>query len=130
MAVQVSDPTVMVNNVVVAVVPNSVTFTEGFGEQEVFATSTGGGNIEPVFSDNVETHFSMVKFEMRATVENIQLQRDWKANKNANLIQITGRTPEGDVTRTFTQAALTNDAEVGLGSDKTIALEFKTAPAI
>ncbi len=122
MSTQLSNPVVMVNNVQVAVKPNSVVYDEGLGEQNLRAASTGGNQVEQVYSENVESNFGMVKFEMPATIDNIANQRAWKINKNANLIQLMGNTPEGDFSRTFTQAALLNPIEVPLGSDTDIAL--------
>jgi hypothetical protein len=130
MSTQVSNPVVMVNNVQVAVTPNSVKYTEGLGEQKIRAASTGGDQVEQVYSEDVESNFSTVNFDMPATIDNIANQRAWKVNKNANVIQIMGSTPEGSVTRTFTQAALLNDTEVALGSETDISLEFKANQAI
>ena len=130
MPVQLSDAAVEVNNDVVAVVPNSVVFDEGFGEQTVRAASVGGGAVQQVFSNNVETSFSTVKFDIFATVENIALARGWKAGTNTNLVQIAGRTVDGTMTRTFTQASLMNNYEVPVSSDGVISLEFKANKAI
>lgn len=127
---QLSNPTVMVNNVQVAVTPNSVMYDEGLGEQSIRAASTGGGGVEQIYSRNVETEFATVKFDMPATVDNIKLQREWKVNKNQNLVSITGRTAEGDISKTFTQAAVLNAIEVALGVDTNISIEFKANPAI
>lgn len=130
MSVQLSDPTVMVNNEVIAVKPNSVKFTEGLGEQNIRAASAGGGQVVQVYSHNIESNFSRVMFEIHPSTENIELARQWKQNRNQNLIQIQGRTPEGDISRTFQQAALLSDYEVELGSDTDISLEFTSDAAI
>ncbi len=130
MSTQLANATVTVNNVQVAVKPNSVAFTEGFGEQSITAASTGGGGVEQIYSENIETNFSMVKFDMPSIIDNIENQRTWKVNKNLNVVQITGQTPEGVLTRTFTQAALLNEVEVALGVDTVISIEFKANPAI
>ncbi len=129
MSTQFSNPTVMVNNVIVTVTPNSVKYTEGLGEQSIRAGSNGPV-AEQIYSKNVETQFSSVMFDMPAIVDNIDHQRDWKVKGNTNVVQITGSTPEGTVSRTFTQAAILNDVEVALGSDTDIAIEFKSNPAI
>jgi len=130
MSEQLSSAQVLVNNDVVAIIPNSLTFTEGLGEQSVRAASAGGSQTEQVFSDNVETRYSTVKFEIPSTVENIDKAKDWKANKNQNLIQISGRTSDGRLTRTFTQAALLTDYEIPLSNDGNITLEWRANPAV
>ena len=130
MGVQLANPTVSVNNDAVSIMPNSLAFTEGLGEQTTRAASGGGGNVEQIFAENIETNFSTIKFDIPATVANIALAREWKTSGNQNLVQVAGRTPEGIVTRTFTQAALLNNYEVALGSDTVISLEFTANPAI
>lgn len=130
MSTQLADATFTVNNDVWAVVPNSISFTEGQGEQQIKAASVGGGATEQVFVHDIESNFSTIKVELYSTVDSIEDTKVVKSNLNQNVIQITGRTPEGSITRTFTQAALLTDPEKALGTDTTIALEFKSNPAI
>jgi hypothetical protein len=111
--------------------PNSVVFTEGFGEQQIRAGSVGGGAVEQIFSDDVSTKFSTVKWDMPSIIDNIDLARQWKSKLNTNLVQIFGTTPDGKtLSRSFTQAALLGDYEVALGSDTSISTEWKSNPAI
>lgn len=130
MSTQLSDATLMVNNEVWAIVPNSLVFTEGQGEQSIKAASVGGGAVEQVFSNDIESAFSMVKCELYATVDNIENTRSVKANLNNNVVQVFGQTVDGSMTRTFTKAALLGEVEKALGTDTTIAIEFKANPAI
>lgn len=130
MSEQLSNGTLLVNNDVVAYIPNTLTFTEGLGEQDIRTAAAGGGQTEQVFSDNVEMRYSTVKFEVPGTVENIAKARQWKQNKNQNLVQIQGRTSDGTLSRTFTQAALLTDYEVPLSNDGNITLEWRTNPAV
>jgi len=130
MADQLSSPSVIVNNVPVAIIPNTLVFNEGLGEQNMRATSSGGNEVEQVYSDNVEMRSGKVKFEIAPTIENIALARAWKLNRNQNLVQVSGRTADGTLTRTFSQAGLLNDYEVPLGADTNIALEFTSRPAV
>lgn len=128
--IQLSDATVIVNNEAIATVPNTIAFTEGLGEQNVKAASIGGGAVEQIYSNDLQSNFSMVKFEIPSTPENIELARSWKFNRNNNVVQIIGETLEGTVTRTFARAALTGNYEIGIGSDSSIPLEFKANTAI
>lgn len=130
MATQLANAGFMVNNEIVPIVPNSLVFTEGQGEQDIKAASLGGGGVEQIFSNNIESNFSMVRVELYATVSSVADTKVWKSNSNQNVLQIFGRTPEGTITRTFTQAALLTDPEKALGTDTTIPLEFKSNPAI
>lgn len=126
MATALSNPVVTINNVVLAVVPNSVSYTEGLGEQTIRTQSAGGGSVEQVYSNDVSTNMSMFKCQLFNTAENIDNLRIWKTNSNANAITLTG---EG-LTRSFSNMALTNNYEVNLGSDTTIDIEFTGNAAI
>jgi len=130
MSEQLSNGAILVNNDIVSYIPNTLTFTEGLGEQSIRAASAGGNQTEQVYSDNIEMRYSTVKFELPATVDNIAKTRQWKQNKNQNLIQIQGRTADGDLSRTFSQAALLTDYEVPLTNDGNIALEWRANPAV
>jgi len=121
---QISDPSVQINNVAVAVVPNSVEYTEGFGEQNVKVQTAGGGVLQQVFENNVETNIGSVKFQLFSTADNVALARSWKAAGNQNVVTISAVTPDGSVNRTFTNAAITNDFSVSLQADGTIELEW------
>lgn len=113
------------NNEVVGILPNTLVFTEGLGEQNMRAVSIGEGKTEQVYARDLETAIAMVKFEVPTTPENITLARTWKANQNQNVVQIAGRTAEGQMTRTFSGAALLSDYEVQIGTETSIELEFK-----
>ena len=121
-----SNPTVVVNNLATPIVPNSFAFTEGLGEQTMRTQSSGGGTVQTVFSNNVETNKSMIKFSMFNTADNIDLIKTWKQNADANAISLTG---EG-LSRSFSGAALISNYEVNLGSDTTIDVEFESIPSI
>jgi hypothetical protein len=128
-AIQITDATIIVNNETVGVIPNSVAYTEGFGEQQIRAVSIGGGKVEQVFANDLETNYSMVKFDMPSTVDNIKLARTWKTQGNNNVVQVTANNVDGNVIRTFTGAALTANYEVEIGVDANIPIEFMTNSA-
>lgn len=131
MPIAIANPSIVVNNEPVAIVPNSAKYTEGKGEQTLRAASAGGGAVEQVYSDNVETNLSMISFSLFNDPETIELLRTWKNNKNQNVVVLTGKTSDGKtLKRTFNQAALLNDYEVNLGADTTIDAEFKSAAAV
>ena len=123
--IQLTTATVVVNNEVIGIVPNSVEIDEGLGEQDVKAVSVGGGKVEQLYIEDVETKFGEAKFEMPTTPENIELARAWKVNQNRNVVQIVGSTTEGTVTRTYTQAALTENYKIPVGPDATMEIRFK-----
>lgn len=128
MAISLANPTILINNLSFPIESNSCSYTEGFGEQTVRVQSAGGGSVESVYSNNVETNLSMVKMRALNTASNIEIVRSIKANGNANVISISDNA--SGFTRSFTNAALINDYEVSLGSDGGIDLEFKTDAAV
>ena len=128
--IQLADATVLVNDEVVAIMPNSLKYTEGFGEQSVKAASIGGGAVEQLFARDVETAISKVMFDVPTTPESVELQRAWKVNGNQNVVQIAGSTVEGTLTRTFTQAAMIGDPEIEIATEGIINIEFAANQAI
>ncbi len=128
---QLTDAAVIANNEAVGIMPNSLSYTEGFGEQNVRAVSIGDGKVEQVFARNLETAFSMLKFNLPTTPENIDLARSWKAAGNGNVFQIAGKTTDGvEVTKTFTQAVVINDYEVNIGTETDIEIEIRANSAV
>ncbi len=124
----ITTPTIVVNNETVFIVPGSFTYTEGLGEQTVRVQSSGGGGVQPIFSQNVEMKKSTVKFSMINDKINIANARKWKINGQANAMAATD-VNEG-FTKTFKLAVLTNNYDVPLGPDGVIELEFDTQSAV
>ena len=122
-----STPAVYVNNSNVPIMPNTVVYTEGLGEDSVKAASTGGGGIELLSSKNVEDNYSKVAFSIPATKENIELALVWKNNGSENVVALVS---ENDFTRTFTRATLITNYDVNLQSDGQIDLEFSANAAV
>jgi len=120
-----STPQIIVNNIVFPIVPNSLVYTEGFGEYNMRGSSVGAGKTEVVFSENSENKISKINFELFPTAENVESIREWKAAQNDNAIEIV----DSELQRTFTNAALINDYEVNIGADTTISVEFVSDPA-
>lgn len=121
----ISTGQLIINNVVVPYVPNSVKYTEGFGEYNQRAAVSGNATTETVFSQNAEQKLSMINFEIFPTADAIALARSWKANRSNNVVEYVA---EG-MQRTITSAAIVNDFEVEIGADTTISLEWKGDPA-
>lgn len=119
-------PTIIANNTPIQIVPNSVVYTEGKGEQNVRTQSAGGGLTEIVISENVETNMSKLNFSLMPTQENIALAREWKSKPGQNAFQIV----EGQFSRTIGDATVVNDYDVELGADTVISIEIMGAAAV
>jgi len=118
-------PRITVNNTVIEYKPNSLSYTEGLGEQKMRTQSSGGNNVSTVYATDVESSISDIKFEMEPTEGNIEKIREWKLNANANTITIESAQLNGTFTRSFDNVALVNNYEVNTKSDGMISLEFK-----
>ena len=118
---------ILINNIAIPYVPNSLKFDLGLGEQNVKAVAGGGGTSDSVYFQDVETNIGKVSFEMFSTDLSVETHKDWKALGNANVIQING---ENDVTIFFSFMAQTNRVEFEVGNDKMVSFEFMGNPAI
>jgi LEA14-like dessication related protein len=123
MALQNSDPTVIVNGNALYITPNSLEVDDGLGEQKVLVQSAGNGVLDTVYANDVETNLGMVKFSLRNTDANQQIARQLKANLNQNVITIPSNTSNG-LNRTYTQMAMTNNYKVPFSPDGVIEVEF------
>jgi len=126
MAQALANPIVTINNEAIFVLPNSVMYTEGKGEQNIRTQSAGGGAVQTVFSEDVESNKSKVNLSITNTQENIDIARTWKSNQDANVISIVSP----GFSRTISSTALINDYEVNLSADGEIALEFEGLPSV
>lgn len=131
MGTQIADAVVTVNNDAVGIVPNTLTFNEGLGEQKILPVSDGGGKVSQVFANDLETNFASVNFSVRTTAENINKCRGWKNGGNTNVVIIAGEDADGnDFIRTFTQASLSGNYTVQIQTEGTIELEFQSNAAV
>jgi len=132
MASIINDPSVVINNIPIPIKSNSVSFTEGLGEQTLRTQSTGGGNVTQVFADNIEMKKSSIKFTLLPDSINPDRAREWKLLANNNTISISGTDSinQTSLKRTFTSCSLINNYEVNLSTDGDIELEFEGATAI
>ena len=93
--------------------------------------SVGGGATEQVIAEDLETNLSMVKFDIPTTPENIANARLWKVKRGTNVVTLAGETSDGDTfTRTFQRAILTQNYEVGIGTEANIPIEFQSNAAV
>ena len=127
-----NNPTIMVNNNLIAFKPNSVSYNEGLGEQTLRVESTEGGNITQVYTDNIEMKKSKIKFSMLPTIKNIEFARQWKILANFNVITLSGidNITKQTLTRTFASCALINNYNINLTNDVYIEIEFEGATGI
>lgn len=127
MADQLNNVAILVNNDIVAYEANTLTYHDGLGEFSVRNAVVGGGQTEQIFSEDLGSKFGMVKFSLPSTEDSAKLVREWKSNRNNNVIEIMSSS--GTFTRIFTQASILGNPEVDLSTDGAVELEFNTNPA-
>lgn len=128
MSVQLNNVAIFVNNDIIAYEANTLSYDDGFGEYSVRNAVVGGGQTEQVFSEDLATRFSMCKFSLPSTDDSAALIREWKNNRNDNVVEIMSATG-GNFTRVFTQASIQGNPEVNLSTDGTVEVEFRANPA-
>jgi len=126
-----NDPQVELNDQLMAVVANSVSYTSGDGERSVKAAGTGGGKGVLTISENVESKISTAKFSVFTTVDNADTIEQATKQLNNNVLKISGTDPFGNsIRKTFTNAVIMNDPEFNLQQDGQIDVEMSSDPAV
>ena len=126
-----NDPQVTLNDELLAIVGNSVSFTSGDGERSVKAAGTGGGKGVLTISENVETKISTGKFSVFTTVGNVDIIDLAIKRLSNNVVVIAGTDPFGNsIRKTFTNAIIMNNPEFNLQADGQIDIEFSSDPVV
>jgi len=118
--VAITKPGIVVNGAAIKIKPNSVKFKEGFGNTKVRPQTTGGGNVDMVPTEDIETKIGMISFTMLATVENIDAKRAWQAQPGANTVQMV----QGGFSRTLKLGTIEEDPEMQTGVDGEFEVSF------
>ena len=122
------DASVEVDDETVSVEGNTIVIVEGQGETTVRAASKGGVPVI-VSSQDITTKIGVVKFEMPASVESMNLSRDFKARGAGRVVRVSGTDAAGNrLGRTLTQGVMTNDPEKAIASEGKVPIEFSGAP--
>jgi len=130
MSLQLSAIAVEVNDEPWAIEPGTCAFTEGFGAALVRAASTGGEGTELIFARDISEAMSMIKFEVPATIANVERVRAVTAGLGVNTVQLSANFGGRSFSRTMTQGSVVNNPEVNIGPEGTIELEFKGNPVV
>lgn len=122
------DASIEVDDEAVTVEGNTIVLVEGQGTVTTKA-ATRGGRVVPVHSEDVTAKVGMVKFEMPASVVNLNLARDFKARGAGRVVRVSGTDAQGNrLGRTLTQGVMSNDPEKAIQSEGKIPVEFSGAP--
>ena len=120
-----ANPIVTVNDVNIAIKPNSFSYTDGFGERNVRPQTNGPNVVENVVTENPETELSMCKFMLISTDDNANIVRTWLNNLDNNTITAV----QGSFSRSFRRGTVINNPEIAISQDGEIEVEFKCEKA-
>lgn len=122
----IAKPQITVNDDPIAVIPNSVKYSEGEGETTVRTTSGGGSSVVVIISDNAEDKKGMVSFDLANTVTDIDNARIWKQNAGLNTVAISGELQNGQqFNRVMNQATIINNPEIELSTEGKLTLTWE-----
>lgn len=122
------DASVEVDDEPVTVEGNTIVITEGQGTSTVKAASRGGKTVV-VTSEDITTKIGGIKFEMPASVNSMNVSRDFKARGAGRVVRVSGTDPAGNrLGRTLTQGSMVNDPEKAIQNEGKIPIEFMGAP--
>jgi hypothetical protein len=118
-----SNPSVIINNEAIAIVPNSLVWKKGHGEVNQRVASTGGDAVEFVLSEDVSTKVGVVQFKLYTTKRNIDFIDVWKILSKTGAIAITIN--DGDFVQDFIEMVMCNDPDINASADGEIDIEMK-----
>lgn len=124
-----STPQVNINNVNIAIVPNSLKYDGGEGEVNVRTASAGGNSVESVHTSNAESKIGKVMMDVYLDTQLDGFIAGWKAGIGENSISFSERFENGTaVTRSFDRMSLVNNVERNASADGVTSLEFEGDP--
>lgn len=120
---QLSTPTVIINDVIIPVMPNTV-LTDIPGQGKVTPVSAGGGAVDIVVGFDAASKVAKVTFDLAGTAENEDRVKAWKQmleDSTASSILIT----EPSSYKAYVQMYLVNHTEVHHKADGSIKCEWQ-----
>lgn len=131
MSQQIVEAELNASGITLPVVPNSIEYNPGTGEQSVRVASSGNGSVSQVFSNNVEMNKGVVKARMYGDPASITTVETLKSLRNNITLTLSQKLDNGKLfTKTFNNMALINNYTVQLQADGEIDLEFEGGQAV
>lgn len=116
--------TVEVNDRIIEYKPNSLEYTDGFGNLNVRHQTGGGPSGSKIITEDAETKIGMVKFVLYTEIGNTNLLKEWlRLSRRAagNVIRLSG----DGFTRSFRNMVITEEPTVSVGSEGEFEVIFK-----
>ncbi len=124
------DASVEVDDETVTLEGNTLEVVEGQGSATTKA-ATNGGRVVAVHSEDVTTKVGMIKFEMPASINSMNVSRDFKARGAGRVIRVSGTDAQGNrMGRVMRQGLMVTDPPKAIQNEGTIEVEFHGAPLV
>jgi hypothetical protein len=123
-----SNPVVEINDDLIKIKPNSLSFKKGKGEKNMRTQSAGGDSVETVRTVNAETKKSMVKFTLLTTQEAVEKFDLWDENDDRNLIRLSEAKTSFNIV--FRRMSIISDNEITVGAEGEFEVEFEGPPVL
>lgn len=121
-----ANPVVEVNNVIIMIIPNSLSFKGGKGNKTLRPQSAGGDSIQTIVTVDAETKKSMVKFSLVTLKEHDEYKDEWQDAVDGVLINLS----DGDWAKTFRKMHIIEDPETSTGAEGVTEISFEGQPAV
>jgi hypothetical protein len=121
-----ANPVVEVNNTIIAIVPNSLSFKDGKGNKTMRSQSSGGNAITIVVTTDAETKKGMVKFTLITTKQNDDLKSEWQDAVDGVAIRLS----DGNWSKSFRRMHIMEEPEVTTGAEGSTEITFEGQPAV
>ncbi len=116
--------TLKINNEVIPYSPGTLEYTLGLGEAQGQFQTTGGLGGEIIYSQDLTTLKSSVKFEMLNTSVNNRRVINWRQVQDRNVLILADPNNASD-TFTFTRSFTTTESTFTDGAEASITVEFE-----
>lgn len=123
---KITAPSVILNGIPIAIVPNSFMFTLGRGKISKKTQSLGGLATEVVSGRDASTQLSVFKFKTYNTPQNMNLIVDLQELVDGIVIQFADT--ESSLTGISRFGGITNDPDYNLGVDGETEIEITGSP--
>ena len=120
--------TVEINDEVIEIKSNSLSYRGGLGDINVRHQTGGGDAGSKVITEDAETQIGMVKFTLLTETTNTDRVNTWgllTRNEQGNVIRLSGQ----GFTRSFREMRLITDPEIAIGAEGEFEVVFEGNPA-
>ena len=118
-------PSITVNNNTVGIVPDSFKYKSGVGNRTVSTQSAGGDSVDIIITEDVTTKKSYCAFDLRSTVENINLYKLMQTGVGTNSILAADN--RVGFSESVDQMTVISDAEITAAQDGMFTVELEGA---